>query len=92
MSLQRCAHLGARLADSVTCGARCGAFPACLPAPPPEVIEAVALTLRATASEHQAASAVQAALGQLHAAIAKGMTRKVCEPSETLRSAYQFEP
>ena len=77
MSLQRCAHLGARLADSVTCGARCGAFPECLPAPTPELAAAVALTLCSTVSEHQVATAVQAALGQLHAAITEGLGRKV---------------
>lgn len=77
MSLQRCAHLGARLADSVTCGARCGAFPECLPAPRPELAAAVALVLRSTVSEHEVAAAVQTVLAQLHAAISEGLARKV---------------
>jgi hypothetical protein len=31
MSLDCCAHLGAKLADNVTCGEGCDQFPACLP-------------------------------------------------------------
>ncbi len=77
MSLQRCAYLGARLADTVTCGARCGAFPECLPAPTPELAADVALMLRSTVTEHQSGAVVQAVLGQLHQAICEGLARKV---------------
>lgn len=37
MSLQRCGHAGVKLANNVTCSALCDSFPACLPAPSPEL-------------------------------------------------------
>jgi hypothetical protein len=81
MSLRCCAHSGAKLADNATCGARCGVFPACLPAISPELARGVALTLRAKATEYQAAVSAHEALDQLHAAIREGLDRKVvCDP------------
>jgi hypothetical protein len=77
MSLQRCIHRRARLADNATCGVRCGAFPECLPVFPAELARDVARTLAAAADEFQAASAICATLDQLHAAISQGLNRKV---------------
>jgi hypothetical protein len=79
VSLHPCAHLGRKLADASTCGARCQAFPDCLPAMSPELALRVAHELDATASDHQAVEAVHGILGQLHAAILEGLNRK--EPS-----------
>jgi hypothetical protein len=76
VSLQRCAHSGARLAGNATCGALCTAFPDCLPPPTPELAAAVALELRTAAAEHQAAAAVHDELDRIHAAITEGLTRK----------------
>jgi hypothetical protein len=77
VSLQRCAHTGAKLADNTTCGGRCRAFPACLPAVSPELARGVVLTLRATLTEHRAAASAHEALDQLHSAINEGLARKV---------------
>jgi hypothetical protein len=77
VSLQRCAHLDAKLADNATCGARCGAFPACVPAMSAELAQQVALALRAEADEHRAASNAHAMLDRLHAAISESLARKV---------------
>jgi hypothetical protein len=77
VSLQRCAHTRAKLADNTTCGARCGGFPACLPAFPLELAGDVARTLHSPVDEHQAAVAAHEVLDELHDAITEGLTRKV---------------
>jgi hypothetical protein len=76
LSLQRCAHSGATLAGNATCGARCEAFPDCLPPPSPELAAAIALQLHEVAGEHEAATAIHEVLDRLHAAITEGLTRK----------------
>lgn len=77
MSLQRCAHLNAKLGDTTTCGTRCAAFPRCLPAMSDGLAREVALVLRAEADEHRAASDAHAVLDRLHAAISEGLAREV---------------
>jgi hypothetical protein len=77
MSLRCCAHAGAKLADSATCGARCGVFPACLPALPTERAREVVLALHSPADEHRAAAAARDILDELHAAISEGLARRV---------------
>ncbi len=85
MSLQCCAHSGAKLADNATCGTGCGMFPACLPAMSPEVAREITLTLHAEVDEHQAASATHEVLDRLHTAITEGLARKVVSDQSNLR-------
>jgi hypothetical protein len=68
MSLCQCPHLGEKLPDAQTCGARCESFPACLP-PLPD-LAAMALRVR---QDRQSEADVSEALGQVHAAIIKGL-------------------
>jgi hypothetical protein len=77
VSLRCCAHSGIKLADKATCGARCRAFPDCLPAMSVEQAQEIVLTLRSPADEHRAAAAAHEALDHLHDAITEGLARKV---------------
>jgi hypothetical protein len=85
VSLRCCAHTGTKRADNTTCGGRCGAFPACLPSISPELARGVVLTLCATMAEYQAAASAHEVLGELHAAISEGLSRKVASNQSHLR-------
>jgi hypothetical protein len=76
VSLRCCAHAGAKLADNATCGARCAAFPGCLPVFPPEVAAEVLAWRVAGEWAEVDAEAVADVLEQLHAAITEGLNRK----------------
>jgi hypothetical protein len=77
VSLRCCPHIGAKLADNATCGARCASFPACLPVLPTERAREVVLALHSPADEHRTAAAARDVLDELHAAITEGLRRKV---------------
>jgi|SoiMethySBSTD1v2_1073268.scaffolds.fasta_scaffold3457625_2 hypothetical protein len=64
------------MAASATCGARCAAFPACLPPPTAELAARVAAWRAAEDQADAAAVGVADVLARLHAAISEGLDRE----------------
>lgn len=81
MSRQTCQHLGVKLADTSSCGARCAQFPSCLPPLPAGVLAAVADRCAAFEADLRSSVAVSEFLELMRQAVAEGMARRDGEES-----------
>lgn len=81
LSTRPCLHLAATLAENATCGARCPAFPACLPPASPEVAAGIVRLHLTTHGARVHAATVSEALELLHGAITEGLARKELPPA-----------
>ena len=76
MALRRCQHSGQRLPDNETCGGLCSEFPACLPAPSPELVAEVARLRIEAESEQASYSAAAESLMLIHQVLVQGLEVK----------------
>jgi hypothetical protein len=76
MALRPCQYSGQRLPDNETCGGLCSEFPACLPAPSPELVAEVARLRIEAESEQASYLATSASLMLIHEALVAGLERK----------------
>jgi hypothetical protein len=76
LSTKPCQYRCEPLATTATCGARCAAFPACLPPPSPELAARVVAWRTAEDQADAAVVVVAGVLEQLHAAITEGLNQE----------------
>jgi hypothetical protein len=76
VSRRTCRHLGVKLPDPHSCGARCAEFPSCLPPLPADVVGAVAYLRAAVETQHRSTVAVGDFLELLRQALTEGMARR----------------
>jgi hypothetical protein len=75
VTLRRC-EFGEQLPPDVSCAALCPEFPACLPAPSPELLRDLGRFISGAEQQHANAEAVAYTLSSLHRAITEGLARK----------------